>query len=176
MKLSSTLIGPLIAIVLLGLASCGGQPDDGPIEVRWDRDACQRCRMVLSDRLHSAQIRYTVPDKKRSRVKLFDDIGCAVLWLDEQDWDQQRKAAAQIWVNDWRNGDWINARTATYIKGQVTPMEYGLGAQTDTTPDGIGFEQARRHIHDIEQRFNVHGAHLKQQANQRQPTRSRTSQ
>ena len=161
-------IGRLLMVAaLLILGGCGGQPDDGPIEVKWDRDFCQRCRMVLSDRRHSAQIRYTPAGKPRSRVKLFDDIGCAVRWMEEQNWSADDQAAAQIWVNDWRNGDWIDARTATYIKGQVTPMEYGLGAQSEPSPDGIDFEQARAHIDELERHFNVHGAHLKEQAQQR---------
>ncbi len=46
-----------VGLVLL-LAACSGDPGTGPKDVRWDRDACERCRMVLSDRNFSAQIRY----------------------------------------------------------------------------------------------------------------------
>ena len=168
------LLSAMLALLLLSTLSliggCDGPADTGPIEVKWDRDVCQRCRMVLSDRRHAAEIRYTPPGKTRSQIKLFDDIGCAMLWLDEQDLPAERKAAAEVWVNDWRNGDWIDARSAHYLKDQITPMEYGLGAQPEPAPGAMGFDQARAWVQQIEQRFNVHGAHLKQQASQRKDT------
>lgn len=155
------------AIVVL--SGCAGEPDSGPAEVKWDRDACKRCRMVLSDRMHSAQIRHIPPGKSRSKVDRFDDIGCALLWLQDQPWKDD--PGVEIWVNDWRNGAWIDARSATYLRGQVTPMEYGLGAQADAAPAGIDFAGAQAHILDVEKRFNVHGAHLKQQATERNDAR-----
>jgi copper chaperone NosL len=148
----------LLAVVLmLLLSACGGDPGQGPVEVKWDRDTCERCRMVLSDRLHSAQVRIPTPDG-RSRIYRFDDIGCAVIWLEDQ--ALRDDPATEIWVNDWRNGDWIDARAATYLRGQVTPMEYGLGAQPERAPDGLDFAQAKAHVFDVEARFNVHGGHL----------------
>ena len=44
-------------LVLLTLVGCSGEPETGPAKVTWDRDACERCRMVLSDRHHAAQVR-----------------------------------------------------------------------------------------------------------------------
>jgi hypothetical protein len=153
----------VVALTLL-LSACGGDPGQGPVEVKWDRDACERCRMVLSDPLHSAQVRVPTPDG-RSRVYRFDDIGCALIWLEER--AERDDPATEIWVNDWRTGDWIDARTATYLRGQVTPMEYGLGAQPEPARDGLDFAQAKAHIFDVEARFNVHGGHL--DANQASP-------
>jgi nitrous oxide reductase accessory protein NosL len=159
------LSGLLLTIPLL-LIACGGPPETGPVDARWDRTVCKRCRMVLSDRNHAAQIRYMPAGKQRTQVEMFDDIGCAILWLDEQAWKDSPDI--EIWVNDWRNGNWIDARTATYIIGQTTPMEYGLGAQSENAADGLTFDQARTHIQQVEERYNTHGAHLKQQAGQRQ--------
>ncbi|EGV19462.1 hypothetical protein ThimaDRAFT_0908 [Thiocapsa marina 5811] len=156
-SLSSRFSALLVVVLALLLAACGGDPGQGPGEVKWDRDACGRCRMVLSDRLHSAQVRVPTPDG-RSRVYRFDDIGCALIWLEER--AERDDPATEIWVNDWRTGDWIDARTATYLRGQVTPMEYGLGAQPEPAPDGLDFGQAKAHIFDVEARFNVHGGHL----------------
>ncbi|MCB1726823.1 MAG: hypothetical protein KDI22_05265, partial [Gammaproteobacteria bacterium] len=85
----------LIATALL-LAGCSGDPGTGPVEVKWDRDVCTRCNMVLSDREHSAQVRYTPADGKRSQVRKFDDLGCAVLWLDQQPWHDE--PGVEIWV------------------------------------------------------------------------------
>lgn len=153
----------LLIAALLG--ACSGDPGTGAVDVKWDRDVCVRCNMVLSARNHSAQVRYT-PAGQRSKVHLFDDIGCAVLWLDKQAW--KADPAVEIWVTDHRDGRWIDARSARYVPGQLTPMEYGLGAQTEADGDSLSFEQARQHIARIEERFNVHGAHLEQAAKLRQ--------
>ncbi len=148
----------LLVLMPMFFAGCSGDPGTGPAEVRWDRHACERCRMVLSDRKHSAQIRYAKGE--RSEVKFFDDIGCAVIWLEEQPFADL--PTTEIWVTDWRGGEWIDAAKATYVKGQVTPMEYGLGAQNESAPSGIDFTQAKAHILEVERRFNTHGGDLHQ--------------
>lgn len=165
----------LIGLVLLALSACSNDPGTGPKAVKWDRDACERCRMVLSDRKYSAQIRYFPEGKKRSRVLMFDDIGCATLWLEDKPWKDDPRT--EIWVNDYRSGEWIDARTATYVKDKITPMEYGLGAQPEPVAGGLDFEQAKKHIVKIEERFNIHGVHLlerlKEQAEKREADRKK---
>jgi len=141
--------------LLLLLAACSNDPGKGPVEIKWDRDTCNRCRMVVSDPHFAAQIRH-FPQGKRSRVEPFDDIGCAVLWLDQQPWKDD--PTIEFWVADFRTGDWINARTASYIAQNATPMEYGLGAQA--AEGGMSFEQAKAHVYNVEQRFNQHGVQL----------------
>jgi nitrous oxide reductase accessory protein NosL len=143
------------------LAACSNDPGSGPVDVKWDRDTCVRCRMVVSDPHFAAQIRHQ-PAGKRSRVEAFDDIGCAVLWLDQQDFKDD--PSTEIWVADYRSGDWLDARTATYVPQNTTPMEYGLGAHPGH--DGMDFEQARAHIYDVEKRFNRHGAELLERLNE----------
>jgi len=143
---------PLIAALLLLLAGCSGDAGTGPVEVKWDRDVCERCRMVLSDRLYSAQIRGAAEGQK-TKVYRFDDIGCAVLWLEQQPWRDDPRT--EIWVNDYRTGAWIDARTAYYVRERITPMAYGLGAQTDPLPGALNYAAAVEHIHIVEQRFNT---------------------
>jgi len=159
----------LFALLLL-LSGCSGDPGAGPVEVKWDRDACERCRMVLSDRMHSAEIRYYPQGKTRSTVAKFDDIGCASLWLDQQPFRNDPRT--ELWVTDHRTGEWIDARAATYVTGNITPMEYGLGAQSDPAEGGMSYEQAREHFAQVEERFNIHGVHLlerlQEQARQRE--------
>ena len=144
-------------VVLLGLTACSGDPGTGPLDVKWDRYACERCRMVLSDRKHSAQVRVPQADG-RSKVLFFDDIGCAVVWLEDKPFRDDTRT--EIWVTDWRTGDWIDARKAVYLAGQVTPMEYGLGAQTDPDAQALDFAAARERIFEVERKYNVHGGHL----------------
>jgi copper chaperone NosL len=143
--------------LLLGLAACSGDPGSGPLDVKWDRFSCERCRMVLSDRKHAAQVR--VPQAEgRSRVLFFDDLGCALVWLEDKPFRDDPKT--EVWVADWRSGAWIDARKAHYLSGQVTPMEYGLGAQADDAPGALWFAEARARVFELEQKYNVHGRHL----------------
>ncbi|MCB1725158.1 MAG: hypothetical protein KDJ39_15845 [Gammaproteobacteria bacterium] len=144
----------LLGMVLV-LTGCSGDPGTGPVAVKWDRDACARCNMVLSDRMHAAEVRYTPAGATHSEVKKFDDLGCAMLWLDQQAWKDSPDV--EIWVNDHRSGLWIDARSAHYVVGQHTPMQYGLGAQIEAGPDTLDFTQARVHINQVEQTHNVHG-------------------
>jgi len=148
----------LAVVLLLLLGGCSGDPGTGPKEPKWDRDACERCRMVLSDRHYSAQIRFLPKGKKRTKVLWFDDIGCATLWLEDKPWKDDPKT--EIWVTDHQTGKWIDARKATYVKGKIKPMAYGLGAQKDPLEGGMSFEQAKQHIREVEKRFNIHGANL----------------
>lgn len=149
-----------LALAVL-LPACGG-PDTGPAEVHWDRDTCERCMMVLSDRNHSAQVRGG-PAGERARIYKFDDIGCAVLWLDKQPWGED--PATEVWVTDHRDGRWIDARQAYYVTGQETPMDYGLGAQDEPVDGALDYAEAQAHIREVEERFSdqgvdiEHGAH-----------------
>jgi len=96
--------------------------------MNWNRDTCERCRMMVSEPDFAAQVRYFTENNK-SKVATFDDIGCAALWLQESPWSKDERT--EIWVVDHRNKEWINARTATFIPDRITPMNYGLGAQSD---------------------------------------------
>lgn len=104
------------------LPACTRDPDHGPGKVHWDRDTCERCGMAVSDRHYAAQVR---GGPKREAFK-FDDIGCALFWLKEQPWADA--AETEIWVNDFRSGEWLDARKAHYLPGKTSPMAYGFGA------------------------------------------------
>lgn len=143
----------LLLITLL-LAGCSGDDPTGPGEVRWDRETCTRCAMAVSDRHYSAQVRGG-PAGQRTRLYPFDDIGCAVVWLDQQEW--QGDVRTEIWVTDQLSGDWIDARLAHYVTGKVTPMDYGLGAQREALPGSMDFAQARKQIYTVDERKHLHG-------------------
>jgi len=129
--------------LLLALTACSGDSGNGPLEVKWDRVPCERCRMVLSDRMHAAQVRIHPADGP-SRVFFFDDLGCALVWLQEQ--PSRDDPATELWVTDWRDGQWIDAQSASYLPGQRTPMGYGLGAQATAAEGAMNLAQAREAI------------------------------
>ena len=147
-----------LLLLMLLVAGCSRQADTGPVEVRWDKETCERCAMAVSDRNYSAQVRGG-PAEQSTRVYKFDDIGCAVIWLDKQTWKADTRT--EIWVNDYRNGKWIDARKASYVTGKVTPMGYGLGAQADPVEGALNFTAAREHIYEVETGEHKHkGGHM----------------
>lgn len=144
----------ILTLALSLLITACGDPGTGPVDIKWDRVSCARCRMVLSDRHHAAQVRVKTPNG-HSQAYPFDDLGCALIWLEGQ--PEGGDPAIEIWVNDWRTGDWIDARTAAYVPNQVTPMQYGLGAQQDQTPGALNFAQARLHVLAVERKNKIEG-------------------
>lgn len=157
--MAKRLLGWTACVALLVLMSGCSEPNTGPGKVHWDRDTCKRCGMVLSDRHYAVQVRHhTAPGK--SRVYEFDDIGCAVVWLHDKPW--RDAADTEIWVNDWRNGKWIDARKATYVPDQITPMAYGFGAQDEPDPRGHSFQQVERKVLNDEGLLKEHTRHLHQ--------------
>jgi hypothetical protein len=76
-----------------------------------------------------------------------------VIWLDRKPWREDPRT--EFWVTDWRNGAWIDARTAHYLSDKETPMQYGLGAQAVAAPGAFDYVVARKHIYEAEERFNA---------------------
>lgn len=159
----------LLLVSLVFLLTACGKGNEGPADPKWDRDVCERCRMVLSDPHYAAQVRYLPEGKKHPRILWFDDVGCATLWLADKPWKDAETTS--IWVNDHRTGQWINARTAHYVEMNNTPMAYGLGAQSDSAPGSLDFAAAMTHIRKIEEKNDLRSQDLierfKQQAHER---------
>jgi len=135
------------------MTGCGEKRQKGSVEaIHWDRDMCERCKMVVSERKYAAEI----VDPKTDKVYKFDDLGCAVLWLEEEriPWAK----AARIWVTDAKTGEWLDARKARYTDDSITPMAYGVAAFSEKTfPKGhkmLNFEEVVKLIKKIEAKNN----------------------
>ena len=135
------------------LSSCGQQDETGPVDVRWDQESCTRCAMAVSDHNYAAQVRGG-ESGKRTQVYKFDDIGCAVIWLDQQSWKDEPRT--EVWVADHRDGSWIDARTASYVTDKITPMAYGLGAQAEAVDGGLDFAAASKRVYEVEEGAHKH--------------------
>jgi len=130
----------LLGAALMLFAACSKEPQTGPVEIKFDRDTCTRCSMVISDRHYAAQVRGG-PNKQTFK---FDDFGCAMSWLNSQPWGND--PATEIWVADSHAGLWLNARTAYFVGGKTTPMAYGFGAISEALPGSISFDEARKQV------------------------------
>lgn len=129
----------LLLGALLALSSCQAADGDGPEPVKFDRDVCQRCGMIISDRLFAAEVR----GGPRQHTFKFDDVGCAAAWLATQPYAAD--PATRIWVTRLSDGAWVNAREAHYLGGKTSPMGYGFGA-VDANDPGVGFEAMRKQV------------------------------
>lgn len=130
---------PWLAGSALGLSACSGRDGgSGPVEVVWDRDTCERCGMVISDRFHAAQLR-----DAEGRPHRFDDLGCALYWRKGKGLDGQER---EFWITDFRHRSWIDARQARYAGGRSTPMGYGYGGTLDAIEPSVTLAEASADI------------------------------
>ena len=143
----------LAIVLLLSFTACEKKSPTELRDVHWDRDMCERCKMVVSDRHHTVQ----VINPQTNRSYMYDDIGCMVLWFDDEKIAWADKA--KIWITDSQTGKWINARTAYYDTENITPMAYGFAAHdgNGTIKEHskmINFEEVSKRIFKIEAKKN----------------------
>ncbi len=114
----------VLPVVLVG---CFGESETGPVPIKWDRDTCEMCRMLISDRHFAAELR----GGPRHKIHKFDDMGELVYWLENKSWKNNPKV--EIWVRDLDTGTkWLDARKARYMPHQHRRMDYGFGASEGT--------------------------------------------
>jgi nitrous oxide reductase accessory protein NosL len=145
-----------ISLLLLGINGCEKKKITTALhEVHWDRDMCERCKMVTSDRHHAVQ----VINPKDGKSYMFDDIGCALLWFDDE--KIQWKDEAKIWITDVDTKEWIDARTAYYDADNITPMAYGFAAHAskEHLKNPIVYKALFKKVLEIEQKNNNRRAH-----------------
>lgn len=86
--------------------------------IHYDRDVCEHCKMIISNRNFAVDVFY------ENKHYYFDDIGCVADWY-EKHFDI---FSADVYVTDAKSGNWINAKTAFWYRGLITPMGFGYGA------------------------------------------------
>ena len=120
------------------VACKGGNEEQLPVDFVWDRVACEECKMALSDPHYSAQV-----IDPNGQAYFFDDIGCAILWLQRQPW----KDKSRTWINDVKTKEWIDAEKANWISGDpLTPMGYGFAATLSPIDNALDFETVRNRM------------------------------
>ncbi len=142
--LRACLLGP----IAVALAACGRDGDwpEGMRPIKWDRDTCVRCNMVISDRRFAAEMRGGPKDT----VFKFDDIGCLILWMRDKaaQFPWLSEAATRMWVADVAgNGErWFDPRTAHFLGGRVSPMGYNFVAVGVAQEGSVAFPVLRERI------------------------------
>lgn len=130
---------PFTSLLLGGCRDDGDWPE-GMTPIKWDRDACARCKMVISDPRFAVQIR----GGPTNATYKFDDIGCAATWRAEKTstlpWIPD--ASTRFWVADYgsKGKTWLPALTAHYQPGRTSPMGYNYAAFATPQADTVDFD------------------------------------
>lgn len=122
-------------VATLGLGAC--ERLDAPVDPVWGKEPCAHCAMLVGDRRHAAQV---VAGGAR---RFFDDIGCFVLWAEEHP-----GAAQRAWVRDAESTRWMDARSASYVHGARTPMDFGFEARasSEAVEGAMSFDAMRESV------------------------------
>jgi len=135
-----------VAALATLLPACSRRSESGPEAVAYDRDACERCRMLISDPRFAAEVR--LPGE--GRVHKFDDLGDALAWLAERPPrvtpPGRKDAGTEIWVRDADQDRWLDATRASYSRGAKTPMNFGFAAHEKPAPGRLDFDQVRAEV------------------------------
>jgi len=124
------------ASLLVGLLTACGESGDGPAPVAWDRQACARCRMLVSDPHYAAQLHAA-----SGTIYHFDDPGCLLLHRAEHPEIRVRAT----WFHHVREDRWVKGERVAFVPvDEPTPMAYGLGAveRSEAPADALDPEAA----------------------------------
>lgn len=85
---------------------------------------CTQCNMAISDK----NIKFSVADTKSLQKVMFDDIGCALLWRDQQCATMQDSFDSNAVTYDYYTAEAIKMSDAFFVidSGVNTPMGYGI--------------------------------------------------
>jgi len=135
--------------IALALSACGKKGDwpEGMAEIKWDRDTCIVCNMVISDRRFAGEMR----GGEKNTVFKFDDPGCIALCMHDMagKFPWVRDPATKIWVADssvtGKEARWLDGRTAQYA-AKFSPMGYNFAAVATPQPGSVDFATMSEHV------------------------------
>jgi copper chaperone NosL len=113
-----------LCAVLLVAAATFACSTPGPGVISYDSDACDHCRMTISDPRFAAQL-----VTKTGKVYRFDDPGCLASFLASQ--QVAPEAVHSIWMNDYAQPEHrVQADAAVFVVSDRirAPMNGGMAA------------------------------------------------
>jgi hypothetical protein len=140
LALAAGLLALLLAAAFVRELLRAQAPGSGPVPLAWDHEACTRCRMLISEPRFAGQVR-----DADGHVHPFDDPGCLLLWLEENDVEP-----AEIWFHHLDEDRWVSGERAVFVPVESTPMAYGLGVRD--SGEGLDLAQARAAVGRTEAR------------------------
>jgi len=107
--------------------------------------------MVLSERRFAVQLR----EAYGHTLHHFDDLGCALVWLDEQE-STGKGGIEELWVHDPHGDGWIDGIHAHYRSGSQTPMGYGFDTASAQDTEQLSLQDVRQRIRVRELERHAH--------------------
>jgi hypothetical protein len=127
------------------LLSCVANADLKPRKVNIGSDKCVKCQMIIEEEHYVVQAANDQGD-----VKFFDDLGCYVRYHENALWKRfTGKKKFAVWITDAETGDWIPIKQAWYREGDVSPMNYGIGALKKRSQNTFDYNTAIIKINKI---------------------------
>jgi len=114
-----------ILLLLVILSACDSSVEEST-------KVCPQCHMPLP----KSNI-YTSFIKGNSATEYFDDIGCMILWMEENNIDS-KSVEIKVFTNDTKK--YIDAKKAFYKFNEKTPMMYGFSAYENKQENVIYYE------------------------------------
>jgi nitrous oxide reductase accessory protein NosL len=118
------LLGLILALAVVASA-CATAEASGPPDIKYGRDICIQCGMIVSEAKFAAA--YTTPDGEKLA---FDDTGDLLLY--------QRSTGDPIdpleaWVHDYETEEWVTVADAFFVPTEsvTTPMGHGIISFSD---------------------------------------------
>ncbi len=131
----------LCAVLLLSL-SCDkgkalstGNREKKPVDFELGVPICPVCNMNVFTLKHAVEL-----INEQGETYLFDDVGCTILWIDEQKLDLEK---AVIWIYAQDTKRWIDAKKARYSLIDNTPMRYGFAGYEHNRENFVPFQEMR---------------------------------
>lgn len=121
------------------------QPD-GPIEIVWDRQVCEHCKMHIGDPRFAAQLQTADGD-----VLSFDDPGCLADYL-----HGHRAEVHALYFRDYDGDKWLSQAEARFLPVDDSPMGYGIRAVREGAPDAQDWAWAQAYALEHKQQKASH--------------------
>lgn len=141
--------GLLLTPLAAALSGCkkGNWPEE-MVEIKWDRDTCVVCNMVISDRRFAGEMR----GGPNRTVFKFDDPGCMAIWLKEkaEKYPWLADAGTRMWVADYNSKsrdemNWLDPRRAYFVT-RTSPMGFNFAAVAAPLAGALDFTDMRQHV------------------------------
>lgn len=147
--LRAGLVATPLAAALASLGGCGdkGSWAEGMQPIKWDRDTCVACSMVISDRRFAGEMR----GGPKNTVFKFDDPGCVALWLHDKarEFPWMSDPATRVWIADAgsHGGEvaWLDALKAQYVT-RTSPMGFNFAAVAYPQAGSVDFQTMSEHV------------------------------
>jgi copper chaperone NosL len=138
-----------LAGALSTLGACGKDDrwPEGMQPLKWDRDTCVVCNMVISDRRFAGEMR----GGPKNTVFKFDDPGCIALWLNDKAaaYPWMREPATRLWVADvnsrGQDVNWLDGLKAQFVT-KTSPMGFNFGAVAHAQAGSVDFPTMCEHV------------------------------